>query len=151
MKNITLLKIIFMCPSSILSVHYPSFLPLLPPSPWLDESRTLALASLRGSQKLRNECKDPRLSPHHSCVVYGNSLPSGPLCPELWKWPGLEHMASIASIPPRHCELIWSPRAHRRLCLHPTLPVSIAVEKHKGQTPSETKITDIIFFTFERC
>ena len=87
-----------MCPSSILSVHCSS----LPP-PWLDESRTLALASLRGSQKLRNEGKDPRLSPHHSCcVAYGNSLPSGPLFPEVWKWPAVEQMARDAANPLGH-------------------------------------------------
>ena len=152
MKSITSLKNNFrvsilhpVCSLSLL-------LPLLPPSPWLDESQTLALAALGSSQKLKNECKDPRLSPHHSCcVAYGNSLPSGPLCPELWRWPGLEKMARVTSIPPRHCELTWSPRALRRLCLHLTIPVSIAVEKHKGQSPSETEIMDIIFSTFERC
>ena len=83
-----------MCPSSILSVHCSSLSP-----PWL-ESRTLALVSLTGSQKLRNECKDPRLPPHHSCcVAYGNSLPSGPLFPEVWKWLVLEQMARDAANP----------------------------------------------------
>ena len=35
-------------------------------------------------------------------------------------------------------ELTWSPGAFR--ILHLTLPVSIAVEKPKGQTPSETGV-----------